>query len=448
MRARFTLVIVLVFFCFMQVNSQALAQVSNFEAGDIHNRKSPGPDFFTPSSFSLCTITCSPDITVNNDPGVCTAVVTASDVILEGDCNLSSLTWEMTGSTTGTGTGQIGSQVYNVGQTTVVFTIDDSFGDPATCSFDVTVIDTEPPAIICPTDTSIICPEDYFPPDPSQVVATDNCGLDTVYCSNEDITFFPVPCFVPTSIVRTYLALDQAGNMASCTREITVIDTNCNCVDCSDITPHFNVNLVGNPDSSWWSVPYWPVGISRDGLCCNDATWPDKCISFGITLDTAACGIFIAIPNGALPGGDMYWQIFCGDNIPITDTIWLEPGMYYHITFCAPGDNPNQYVINSIPCTVTGNEEIAANDLTIRVSPNPVTTYARILYQIKEPGAVTLAIYNKLGQNVGELVDQEQGKGSYEVTWNSENQPPGIYFYRLQAGNQVITGKLIVCSSR
>ena len=49
-----------------------------------------------------------------------------------------------------------------------------------------------------------------------------------------------------------------------------------------------------------------------------------------------------------------------------------------------------------------------------------------------------------LGQQIETLVNNHQQQGKHQVTWNTEGLPTGIYFYRLQAGEQQATGKMVV----
>jgi flagellar hook assembly protein FlgD len=62
---------------------------------------------------------------------------------------------------------------------------------------------------------------------------------------------------------------------------------------------------------------------------------------------------------------------------------------------------------------------------------------------------VSLRIFNLLGQSVRELVNAVQPAGQYEVRWdgrldNGNLAPAGIYFYRLRAGQQMLTRKLML----
>ena len=65
------------------------------------------------------------------------------------------------------------------------------------------------------------------------------------------------------------------------------------------------------------------------------------------------------------------------------------------------------------------------------------------------PSEVTLAIYNMLGQKLVELVRGVQEPGAHQVFWNVLDEaqqvlPAGIYFYRLQVGNDVQTHRLVI----
>ena len=48
------------------------------------------------------------------------------------------------------------------------------------------------------------------------------------------------------------------------------------------------------------------------------------------------------------------------------------------------------------------------------------------------------------GQKVSELVNAYQASGNYSVTWDASNQPSGLYFVRLSAGNQISSQKIML----
>ncbi len=84
--------------------------------------------------------------------------------------------------------------------------------------------------------------------------------------------------------------------------------------------------------------------------------------------------------------------------------------------------------------------------------PNPFNPSTTITYTIptsetlhaKSQQLVQLKIYDVLGREVATLVDKNQQPGYYEVIWNAENIPSGLYFYRLTAGDFTSVKKMIL----
>jgi hypothetical protein len=74
--------------------------------------------------------------------------------------------------------------------------------------------------------------------------------------------------------------------------------------------------------------------------------------------------------------------------------------------------------------------------------PNPFNPTTSIQYSVAEAGPVTLTIYNVMGQQVETLVSETKSAGSYRVSWNAANMASGIYYYRLQAGNDILTRQM------
>ena len=94
------------------------------------------------------------------------------------------------------------------------------------------------------------------------------------------------------------------------------------------------------------------------------------------------------------------------------------------------------------------------NALVARSYPNPVLPGSGtvIYYQIpSDMGRTTveLSLYDIAGRLVKRLVSEGRDPGSYTVNWNLTDQtgsqvPSGVYFYRLRAGSEVFTQKMLV----
>ncbi|MBE0648956.1 MAG: T9SS type A sorting domain-containing protein [Bacteroidales bacterium] len=104
-------------------------------------------------------------------------------------------------------------------------------------------------------------------------------------------------------------------------------------------------------------------------------------------------------------------------------------------------------VVNSIGVATadvwTGAGESTNSDFRMTIYPNPVDQSTTFSYTLEEPGHVTIQIFNSFGRLVDEPVTNFQPTGKWQVFWNAEAYPAGIYFYRIQAGNEVGSGKII-----
>ena len=76
--------------------------------------------------------------------------------------------------------------------------------------------------------------------------------------------------------------------------------------------------------------------------------------------------------------------------------------------------------------------------------PNPFNPVTTIKYSLPQSGEVTLLIYNLIGEEVARLVNGHQSAGEYNAEWNASKVSSGIYFYRLKAGDFVLTRKMVL----
>ena len=115
-------------------------------------------------------------------------------------------------------------------------------------------------------------------------------------------------------------------------------------------------------------------------------------------------------------------------------------------------DNAGIFVYNEKGIINTGIEEEleAANRhfaTLYQNYPNPFAGSTTISYTIPDNWGKThviLKIFNLLGQELATVVNTNRLSGKYSVKVRANNLIPGIYVYQLQAGNQVITKKMIL----
>ncbi|MCH8125827.1 lamin tail domain-containing protein [candidate division KSB1 bacterium] len=81
--------------------------------------------------------------------------------------------------------------------------------------------------------------------------------------------------------------------------------------------------------------------------------------------------------------------------------------------------------------------------------PNPFNPETSIQYSLANKGAVSLTVFNLMGQKVRTLIDKDQPAGNYEVRWNGLNDQrlkvaSGIYFYRFKSGDFTKIQKMLL----
>lgn len=99
--------------------------------------------------------------------------------------------------------------------------------------------------------------------------------------------------------------------------------------------------------------------------------------------------------------------------------------------------------------TFTGTNVVPTEFSLRRNYPNPFNPTTTIGYDLAQDGTTRLEVYNLLGQRVRSLVTGFQLAGTYQVSWNGQNDvghqvASGVYFYRLQAGRYVKTNKMLL----
>lgn len=76
--------------------------------------------------------------------------------------------------------------------------------------------------------------------------------------------------------------------------------------------------------------------------------------------------------------------------------------------------------------------------------PNPFNPVTTIKFSIVENAYVSLKVYDMLGKEVANPVDQQMNSGVYEYQFDASGLSSGVYYYRLQAGENSLTRKMTV----
>jgi hypothetical protein len=162
------------------------------------------------------------------------------------------------------------------------------------------------------------------------------------------------------------------------------------------------------------------------GLCAGAGTWTG--IDLLITVwgdDPQVSGI-----NGFRPGERYYFRI---SDITVPEIILAQASFIF-------GADTYQVDGVSILSSLTdggaskADAEIPGEFSLSQNFPNPFNQATVIDFNIAKNDTVTLKIYNVVGKEVANLVNDVMSPGRYSIPWKAEGMASGIYFYSLNSG--------------
>ncbi|MGE5365164.1 MAG: T9SS type A sorting domain-containing protein [Bacteroidota bacterium] len=104
-------------------------------------------------------------------------------------------------------------------------------------------------------------------------------------------------------------------------------------------------------------------------------------------------------------------------------------------------DNDGKYTYSSIvevANNIVEKFELAQN------YPNPFNPSTKIKFSLPEKSAVSLRVFNSLGQEVSTLVNGEMEAGTHEASFNASGLPSGIYVCKISAGKYSAVRKMMM----
>ncbi|MCS3702712.1 VWA domain-containing protein [Salinibacter ruber] len=103
-----------------------------------------------------------------------------------------------------------------------------------------------------------------------------------------------------------------------------------------------------------------------------------------------------------------------------------------------------QLAVGNAAFVETKRESIVPDEVTLTSYPNPFRTQATIEYTLPETKDVRITVYDILGRRVSVLENDRMEAGRHRVRLDGDRLPSGVYFGRLQAGDETRTQKITV----
>ena len=175
-------------------------------------------------------LTVGSTISETTDSGQCSASISVPTVTFSDNCSGESLSWKMSGATSDEGPGQVGTKTFNIGTTTISYTVIDAANNITSGFLSITVSDRENPSITAPAPVSGKTGDDGLGNCSTTIAlgvppTSDNCDEITVKALVGGTEIDPTTyAFNPGSTVVTWEATDKAGNIATATQTITITD--------------------------------------------------------------------------------------------------------------------------------------------------------------------------------------------------------------------------------
>jgi hypothetical protein len=121
---------------------------------------------------------------------------------------------------------------------------------------------------------------------------------------------------------------------------------------------------------------------------------------------------------------------------------------FWFVSYASAGD---EYTIDDVALTKVNSSavsdglgELPQNFGLAQNYPNPFNPTTSIRYQISDIGYLKLVVYDMLGREVAMLVNEAKAHGTYTVAFDGSKLASGTYLYRLTAGGQVDTKKMVL----
>lgn len=334
-------------------------------------------------------INCPDDITVYTTSDSCMAYVPIPQPIVNSSCEEYVLVNDYTLT-------DDASAVYITGTTIITWTVTDTCGE-ASCSMQVSVIDTIPPTIYCISDTSAytnshFCGANLNIPIPS---VTDNCEVFELWNDYTFISDASGEYNLGTTEV-TWYASDVFNNIGSCLMLVHIEDNDPPIINC----PNDTIVYI-HPDSNFVYVEIPQAEVFDN--CEVDSYWNDY------TLTNDASGVYHR-----------------GETV----VIWTVTDVFENENIC------------TMIVEVTSETSIIENvitDVTFRTD----LINGKLVYtcESQKPVDIKLQIFDMMGRELfSEISSLEKGKNHKEFSMKLSSG--GIYAVRLSLPKQKIT-KLI-----
>lgn len=221
----------------------------------------------------------------------------------------------------------------------------------------------------------------------------------------------------------------------------------------------FNVEQIGYDSNGDDSATVHSANVSSSPFLSNKMNNVNSIYNIGLKL-------FLLNPGITTSDHHVFWlnnySAICLSGFYKTATLndvtpfWHSPGDVYstlNIPFLKK--TATLAIATLAECAIDPNNvflgvKYFSNESTnLHAFPNPFQNIIEIHYDVFSSSHVQVSIYNIHGEFVKHLVNENQPRGEYNITWDGKNNTGmslsnGVYLYSVKIGNQSYNGKVIL----
>ncbi|MCK4350697.1 MAG: T9SS type A sorting domain-containing protein, partial [Candidatus Krumholzibacteria bacterium] len=187
-----------------------------------------------------------------------------------------------------------------------------------------------------------------------------------------------------------------------------------------------------------------PIAVYLQGfdVACVPAgvelTWRlsrlEEDVHFSVLRRFAAGSAYVQLPNDDILRDDLTFTF-------VDDEVELGESYVYRVDYVLGEETGLLFETEAVQTPVL--------PLTLHQNvPNPFNPVTEISYYLPTAGDVLLEVYDVAGKRIATLVRGREEKGRHIVNWQGADDTgraiaSGIYFYRLRAGKEVISKKMV-----
>ena len=191
--------------------------------------------------------------------------------------------------------------------------------------------------------------------------------------------------------------------------------------------------------------PSTPAPIIKIINCVSNNGYTPPSIPYGIKCEPAYAGIYYYWISGA---SGIYWSTNSGSS-------WATQMALTSAGYCISMANVQIGWLGTANGTVykyTGYMDIISRNSGVipekyflsQNYPNPFNPSTTINFSLPIAGYVKLVVYDILGNEVSELIDEKMNAGNYQVKFDGSKLASGVYVYSLTAGEFKQTKKMVL----